>query len=114
MARYTIAADRHDLGWQPATEPAPNGDRRCSIMVVAMSVSRKSRVVKNDIKALEATVKSGKFEKQMDKPMLFTFTAELPPDAVRLRVVVRDDRTGNIGTADLNVNEPTVANIRGR
>lgn len=114
MARYTIAADRHDLGWQPATDRTPNGDRRCSIMVVAMSVSRKSRVVKNDIKALEGTVKSGKFEKQMDKPMLFTFTAELPPDAVRLRVVVRDDRTGNIGTADVNVNEPVVANARGR
>jgi VWFA-related protein len=107
-ARYTIAADRHDLGWQPA----PDDERRCSVMVIAMSVSRKSRVVKNDIKALEGTVKSGKFEKQMDKPMLFTFTAELPPDAVRLRVVVRDDRTGNIGTADLNVAEPPESNLR--
>jgi VWFA-related protein len=107
-ARYTIAADRHDLGWHPA----PDGDRRCSIMVVAMSVSRKSRVVKNDVKALEGTVKAGKFEKQMDKPMLFTFTGELPPDAVRLRVVVRDDRTGNIGTADLNVGEPVASNAR--
>ncbi len=110
MARYTIAADRHDLGWQPA----PDGDRRCSIMVVAMSVSRKDRVVKNDIKALEGTVKSAKFEKQMDKPMLFTFTAELPPNAVRLRVVVRDDKTGNIGTADLNVGESAALPVKGR
>jgi VWFA-related protein len=102
MARYTIAVDRHNLGWQPA----PDDERRCSIMVVAMSVSRKQRIVKNDIKALEGSVKAAKFEKQMDKPMLFTFTGELPPDAVRLRVVVRDDRTGNIGTADLNVGEP--------
>lgn len=105
MARYTIAADRHDLGWQSA----PEGERRCSVMVVAMSVSRKDRIVKNDIKALEGSVKSGKFEKQMDKPMLFTFTGELPPDAMRLRVVVRDDRTGHIGTADLNVGEPAAS-----
>ncbi len=107
MARYTIAVDRHNLGWQPA----PKDERRCNIMVVAMSVSRKQRIVKNDIKALEGSVKSAKFEKQMDKPMLFTFTGELPPDAARLRVVVRDDRTGNIGTADLNVGEPVNAHL---
>jgi hypothetical protein len=105
MARYTIAVDRHNLGWQPA----PDDERRCNIMVVAMSVSRKQHIAKSDIKALEGSVKAAKFEKQMDKPMLFTFTGGLPPDAVRLRVVVRDDRTGNIGTADLNVGEPANA-----
>ena len=104
-ARFTVAADRHDLGW----ETTPNGDRRCQIMVVAMSVSRKERVAKTDIKALEGIVKAGKFEKQMDKSMLFTFTDDLPVDAVRLRVVVRDDKTGNIGTADLSTGEARIA-----
>lgn len=99
QARYTIAADRHDLGWQRA----PDGDRRCSVMLVAMSVSRKERVVKNDIKALEGTVKEAKFDKEMGKPMLFTFTGDLPADAARVRVVVRDEKTGKIGTADLSV-----------
>jgi VWFA-related protein len=101
MARYTIAADRHDLGWRPA----PDGDRRCSIMVVAMSVSRKERVVKNDVKALEGAVKEAKFDKEMGKPMIFTFTGDLPVDAARVRVVVRDDKTGKIGSADLSVGE---------
>ena len=104
-ARFTVAADRHDLGWETTSD----GDHRCQIMVVAMSVSRKERVAKTDIKALEGIVKAGKFEKQMDKPMLFTFTDELPVDAVRLRVVVRDDKTGNIGTADLSTSEARVA-----
>ena len=104
-ARFTVTADRHDLGW----ETTPNGDHRCQIMLVAMSVSRKERVAKTDIKALEGIVKAGKFEKQMDKPMLFTFTDDLPMEAVRLRVVVRDDKTGNIGTADLSTSEPRMA-----
>ena len=104
-ARFTVAADRHDLGW----ETMPNGDHRCQIMLVAMSVSRKERVAKTDVKALEGIVKAGKFEKQMDKPMLFTFTGDLPADAVRLRVVVRDDKTGNIGTEDLSTGEARMA-----
>jgi hypothetical protein len=54
-------------------------------------------------------VKAGKFEKQMEKPMLFTFTGDLPVDAVRLRVVVRDDKTGNIGTEDLSTSESRMA-----
>jgi VWFA-related protein len=113
MVRYTIAADRQDIGWQGT----PEGDRRCTLMAVAMSVPPKDGVVKNDvihneIKSLEGTVKTGKFDKQMDEPMLFTFSAALPPDAGRVRVVVRDEGTGNIGTADLNFGEP--ANIRGR
>jgi VWFA-related protein len=104
-ARFTVAADRHDLGW----ETMPNCDHRCQIMLVAMSVSRKERVAKTDIKALEGIVKAGKFEKQMEKPMLFTFTGDLPVDAVRLRVVVRDDKTGNIGTEDLSTSESRMA-----
>src|SRR5579859_7875525 len=78
-------------------------------MVVAMSVSRKERVAKTDIKALEGIVKAGKFERQMDKSMLFTFTGDLPADAVRLRVVVPDDKTGNIGTSDLSAGETRIA-----
>ncbi|HTW57630.1 MAG TPA: VWA domain-containing protein [Terriglobales bacterium] len=102
MTRYVVAVDRHNLGWQAV----PDGDRHCNVKAVVMSVSRKDPVVENDIKALVGTVKSGKFEKEMDNPMMFTFSAELPADATRLRVVVRDDRTGNIGTADLSVGGP--------
>jgi hypothetical protein len=41
--------------------------------------------------------------------MLFSFTGDLPVDAVRLRVVVRDDKTGNIGTEDLGTSEARMA-----
>ena len=108
LARFTIAADRHDLSW----EAEPNGNQRCQIMLVAMSISHKERIVKNDVKELEGIVKSGKFEKQMDKPMIFAFTGELPLDVARLRVVVRDDKSGHIGSADLTVGAPAVANAR--
>jgi VWFA-related protein len=105
MAHYTIAVDRHDLSWQST----PDGNRRCEITAVVASASRKGPVAKDDIKGLEGTVKSDRFEKQMDEPMLFTFTAEFPSDEGRLRVVVRDNRTGRIGTADLNAGESSKA-----
>ena len=100
-ARYTIAVDRHDLNWQSTAD----GNRRCEITAVVASASRKDSLANDDIKGLEGTVKSDRFEKQMDEPMLFTFTAELPSDEDRFRVVVRDNKTGRIGTADLNVGE---------
>ena len=108
MARFAVAVDRHDLGW----ETSPNGDHHCQIMLVAMSVSRKERVVKNDVKEMEAIVRAGKFEAQMGQPMVFSFTGELPPDAARLRVVVRDSRNGRIGTVDIGVDEPASANVK--
>src|SRR5579859_1965586 len=98
------AGGRYLLGLRPEPRTRPRGTL-IFIMVVAMSVSRKERVAKTDIKALEGIVKAGKFERQMDKPMLFTFTGDLLADAVRLRVVVRDDKTGNIGTSDLSAGE---------
>jgi VWFA-related protein len=111
MARYTIAVDRHDLSWQAA----PNGDRRCEIVAVARSVSSANQssanqVAMNDIKTLqiktlEGTVKSWKFDREMNDPMSFTFTDEFPLDAPGVRVVVRDQKTGRIGTADLREGE---------
>ena len=108
QARYTIAADRHDLGWKSA----PGGERRCSVRVVAMSVSGKERAAKNDTKALEGAVKNAKFDKEMGKPMLFTFTGDLPTDAAWVRVVVRDDKTGKIGSTDLNIVKAAGAKAR--
>jgi hypothetical protein len=81
-------------------------------MLVAMSLSHKERIVKNDVKELEGVVKAGKFEKQMDKPMTFPFIGDLPPNAERLRVVVRDSGNGRIGTEDLVVGEGASTNPR--
>jgi VWFA-related protein len=101
-ARFAVAVNRHDLGW----DTTPNGDRRCQIMLDAMSVSGKELIAKNEVKALQGIVEAKKFDKQMDKPMIFTFTGDLPPNAVRLRIVVRDSKTGNIGSANLAVTQP--------
>lgn len=101
MARYTIAIDRHDVGWQPT----PEGERRCTITVVAKTVAHTDRIASDNIKALEGRVKEDRFDKEIDKPMIFSFTGEFPSDNARLRVVVRDARTGNIGTADFNMGE---------
>jgi hypothetical protein len=77
-----------------------------------MSVSGKERAAKNDTKALEGVVKDAKFDKEMGKPMLFTFTGDLPTDAAWVRVVVRDDKTGKIGSTDLNIVEAAGAKAR--
>jgi VWFA-related protein len=108
-ARYTIDVDRHGLSW----DAAPNGDRRCQIMALAMNPSGNDLADK-DVKKLEETVKAGRFDKEMDDPMVFTFTDALPPDAGRVRVVVRDGETGKIGTADVNFGEPAASHARGR
>jgi VWFA-related protein len=105
LARYTIAVDRHDLSWLSM----PDGNRHCEITAVVASASHKDPVIKDDIKSLEGTVKSDRFEKQMDEPMLFTFTAEFPSGEGQLRVVIRDNKTGRIGTADLNAGESSKA-----
>jgi len=106
MARFEVAVDKHDLDWKSTA----NGDHVCSVMLVAMSVSRKDRVVKNDIKELQGIVKAANFETQMNRPLVLPFTAELPPNAETMRVVVRDSGNGHIGTADITVGEPGVAN----
>ena len=100
-ARFAVAVNRHDLGW----ETTSNGDRRCQIVLDAMSVSGKELIAKNEVKALEGIVEAKKFDKQMDKPMIFTFTADLPANAARLRIVVRDSKTGNIGSTNLPVTQ---------
>ena len=105
MARFDVAVDRHDLDWKTVA----NGDHLCRVTLVAMSVSRKERIVKNDIKELESVVKSSNWENQMGKPMTFPFTAELPPSADTMRVVVRDAGNGRVGTADLVVRQSAVA-----
>ncbi len=105
MARFDVAVDRHDLDWRKT----PNGDYLCHVMLVAMSVSRKERIVKNDIKELQGIVKASNWEAQREKPMTFPFIAELPPTADTMRVVVRDAGNGRVGTADLVVRQSAVA-----
>ena len=105
QARFDVAVDRYDLEWKTAA----NGDHVCLVTLVAMSVSRKERIVKNEIKELQGIVKSSNWANQMDKPMTFPFMAELPPAADTMRVVVRDAGNGRVGTADLIVRQPVPA-----
>jgi VWFA-related protein len=97
-ARFTVDLDPGHLTWHTL----PNGKHRCEVTLVAASFSSKGQVVSHTVKELEGDVEDTKFAKQMLKPMVFALTAELPPAAVRVRVVARDASNGNIGTADFN------------
>jgi hypothetical protein len=96
-ARITMQIDAKGLQW----ELPGDGKHRCEVSVVAAGFSSKGGVVAHTLKEFEVNVDDRKYIELVKHGMVMNLVVELPPTAVRMRVVARDSTNGNLGTADL-------------
>jgi VWFA-related protein len=96
-AHITVDIDANKLHW----EARETGKRRCEITVVTAGFSPDGKVATHAVEEFEVVVDEKKYTELKKKGMVMNLTMELPPSAVRMRVVARDTTNGNMGTADL-------------
>jgi hypothetical protein len=96
-ARVTVDIDPAGLHWQNHEAQK----RSCEVTVVSAGFSSNGRVVAYSVKQLQVVVDEKKYTQLTRRGMVMNLAMQLPPDAVRMRVVARDSTNGNIGTADL-------------
>lgn len=96
-ARVTVDLDAVGLHWQNVESQK----HRCEVTVVSAGFSPKGKVVAQSVKELEVVVDDKKYAALVKDGMIMKLAMQLPPEAVRMRVVARDSTNGNMGTADL-------------
>jgi VWFA-related protein len=96
-ARVTVDLDPTGLNWRQVE----SNKHRCEVTVVSAGFSAKGRVVAQSVKELEVVVDEKKYAALVKDGMVMKLAMQLPPEAVRMRVVARDSTNGNMGTADL-------------
>jgi hypothetical protein len=96
-AQLRVDIDTSGLHWQNLAEEK----HQCEVTVVAAGFSGQGQVLAHSLKEIEVTVNSNQYAALIKSGMVMKLPMELPPAAVRMRVVVRDSTNGNIGTADL-------------
>jgi len=94
---FLVRIPQNDLTWKML----PNGDRRCVVMAVIASYSTKGQPVGVTVKELEIVQEFDRLKELKDKPVLLSLRVTVAKGAAKVRVLVRDDATGHIGTQDL-------------
>jgi VWFA-related protein len=98
-AHITVNIDANQLHW----ETRQTGKHRCEITTVTAGFSHDGKVAGHAVKELEVAVDEKKYAELRKRGMVMNLIMELPPSAVRMRVVARDSTNGNMGTADLTL-----------
>jgi hypothetical protein len=97
IEHFLVKIPQNDLTWKML----PNGDRRCVVMAVIASYSTKGQPVGVTVKELEIVQEFDRLKELKDKPVLLSLRVTVAKGAAKVRVLVRDDATGHIGTQDL-------------
>jgi hypothetical protein len=97
FGRFSIEVGRRGLDWKRQ----PDGKRRSEVTVATAMVESDDRVAAQKVRQLEVLVDGDVFEKQWDKPVVFSMQSPMPRDTTHVRIAVRDAENGHIGTADL-------------
>jgi hypothetical protein len=97
IEHFLVRIPQNDLTWKML----PNGDRRCVVMAVVASYSTKGQPVGVTVKELEIVQEFDRLKELKDKPVLLSLRVTVAKGAAKVRVLVRDDATGHIGTQDL-------------
>jgi hypothetical protein len=97
IAEVSVELDAARIEWDRTAA----GKHRAGITVVVAAFSPKGTVVAHTGKKIEVLVGTRKYTEFLKRGMVIRMRAEVPPAAVRMRVVARDSTNGNIGTADL-------------
>jgi VWFA-related protein len=105
FGRFSIEVGRRGLDWKRQ----PDGKRRSEVTVATVMVESDDRVAAQKVRQLEVLVDDDVFEKQWDKPVVFSMQSPMPRDTTHVRIAVRDAENGHIGTVDLPRELPPVA-----
>lgn len=99
-----LRLDRHDL----TCDSSPNNGQECSLIVATASFSTKARPLK--IRTRNFSVSPGSHQTQPRTSQAVTLSLTVPVDsqAARLRVLVRDDASGRMGSVDLSFSPASV------
>ncbi|HXW17275.1 MAG TPA: VWA domain-containing protein [Candidatus Acidoferrales bacterium] len=82
-------------------DTAPNGERLCSLDFMAAAVTAEGKPAAADGKSVDAHLKPDQFARYSQDGLPFAMQLTLVPGSYSLQIVVRDNRTGLLGT--LNV-----------
>lgn len=98
---YTIQVNTNDIGWSIS----PDGGQSAKLILVAVALDAKDKPVGKVIN--EADAKLGP-EKPLSSVPFVPLTIALPPapGAVRIRFIVRDGASGQLGSADIALQQP--------
>jgi hypothetical protein len=97
VEHFLVRIPQNDLTWKML----PNGDQRCVVMAVIASYSTKGQPVGVTVKELEIVQEFDRLKALKDKPVVLSLRVTVAKSAAKVRVLVRDDATGHIGTQDL-------------
>jgi len=82
-------------------EDTQDGLHSCSLELVAAAFDESSKIVGQISETLEGKLKPETYNRLMQQGFVFNTNLELPSRFTRLRLLVRDNRTGLIGTLDI-------------
>jgi VWFA-related protein len=103
LADIRFLVEPRDLMFQP------NGEKKhCNVEFVAAAFVGDKQIKTTD-KQLECDVEPARFEQMQRDGMLFRMTAEVPEGQSRIRLLVRDNLSGKLGTVDLPYGSGTAA-----
>ena len=100
---FTIHVDGRGLVWTYATATEP---RHADIILVASTFDKKGKELKRDAKVIKANAAEDVPPTgRLDRSLEINYKMTPDPKATRLRLVVRVNATGRIGTADVDLTQ---------
>jgi len=97
-AAFRLKVDPQGLTWSSQ----PNGDRVAHFLLSVTFTGASGNVLQYKVKELATTADMREADVTMRAPLQYTVPADLPPQTAHMRVVVRDDTSGRIGSADFD------------
>jgi VWFA-related protein len=106
-AVFRLKVDPQGLTWRSVAD----GDRVTQFMLAITFMNTSGSVLQYKVKELATTANANKADAIMHSPLQYAVPVDLPLHTTHMRVIVRDDITGRIGSADLN--EPALRALLG-
>ncbi|PYV61827.1 MAG: hypothetical protein DMG97_42020 [Acidobacteria bacterium] len=101
--KVEFLVDPHTISFQTASE----NQRYCNLRFEVQSFTADGKLVKAEVQTAEAPLKADTYDRVQKQGLPMSMEFKLPPGHYRLRLGVRDNRTGLFGTAELPVDIPS-------
>jgi hypothetical protein len=98
-AQFRVYIDPNSLSWKTVE----NGDRKATVSVIVGGESADGKVIDYQAKQFEALQTKAEQEGASRKAVILSVDYEVPPEAVRIRLVTRDAASGHLGSFELPV-----------
>jgi VWFA-related protein len=99
---YIVHAGAANLTWKTRDD----GSATASVYIMAVSLSAKNAMLGHTLHGMKANAKPGANLTHPTKTADFAFTAQPVAKATTLRFIIRDNATGRMGSADLQLKLP--------